>query len=166
MALRRSSTAICRWVPVWEKLTTFSGLKDCCAGVVDMVSLPQHTTPINRRWYMYGDIAGSLLCPINAISHCRLSCCTVLAAWNPCAWGAGFPARFQQGVLNIVAGDRGTWVLNKQSPNRQIWWSSPIRWAGYFHIFLSRRVATADCVQAAKQSAATTKWKNREAAWC
>lgn len=42
----------------------------------------------------------------------------------------GVPAllRVQQGVLNIVVGDRGTWVLNKQSPNRQIWWSSPIRW--------------------------------------
>lgn len=23
-------------------------------------------------------------------------------------------------------GDAGTWVLNKQTPNRQIWWSSPL----------------------------------------
>ncbi|CAM9654178.1 unnamed protein product [Scytosiphon promiscuus] len=42
----------------------------------------------------------------------------------------GFPEDFDcnmsQGVLNIVVGDRGTWVLNKQSPNRQIWWSSPV----------------------------------------
>eukprot|EP00752_Nemacystus_decipiens_P015568 g13891.t1 len=37
-----------------------------------------------------------------------------------------FDCNMSQGVLNIVVGDRGTWVLNKQSPNRQIWWSSPI----------------------------------------
>lgn len=33
----------------------------------------------------------------------------------------------QQGVLNVVMGEHGTWVLNKQTPNRQVWWSSPIR---------------------------------------
>ena len=32
----------------------------------------------------------------------------------------------QQGVLNILMGEHGTWVLNKQTPNRQIWWSSPL----------------------------------------
>ncbi|CAN0379455.1 unnamed protein product [Laminaria digitata] len=37
-----------------------------------------------------------------------------------------FWPRAQQGVLNIIVSDRGTWVINKQSPNRQIWWSSPI----------------------------------------
>ncbi|CAB1102317.1 unnamed protein product [Ectocarpus sp. CCAP 1310/34] len=37
-----------------------------------------------------------------------------------------FDCTMSQGVLNIIVGDRGTWVLNKQSPNRQIWWSSPI----------------------------------------
>ncbi|KAG9414688.1 hypothetical protein AC1031_008093 [Aphanomyces cochlioides] len=31
-----------------------------------------------------------------------------------------------QGVLTINLGEDGTWVLNKQGPNRQIWWSSPI----------------------------------------
>ena len=31
-----------------------------------------------------------------------------------------------QGVLNINLGSVGTWVINKQTPNRQIWWSSPI----------------------------------------
>lgn len=36
-------------------------------------------------------------------------------------------ARLQQGVLNLQLGARGTWVLNKQGPNMQIWWSSPIR---------------------------------------
>ncbi|KAJ0412808.1 hypothetical protein ATCC90586_002438 [Pythium insidiosum] len=31
-----------------------------------------------------------------------------------------------QGVLKIDLGPNGTWVLNRQIPNRQIWWSSPI----------------------------------------
>lgn len=30
------------------------------------------------------------------------------------------------GVLTIRLGPKGTYVLNKQSPNRQIWWSSPL----------------------------------------
>jgi frataxin len=30
------------------------------------------------------------------------------------------------GVLTMSFGSHGTWVLNKQTPNRQIWWSSPI----------------------------------------
>jgi frataxin len=33
---------------------------------------------------------------------------------------------YSQGVLNINLGKMGTWVLNKQSPNMQIWWSSPL----------------------------------------
>ncbi|KAF1334292.1 Frataxin, mitochondrial precursor, partial [Globisporangium splendens] len=33
----------------------------------------------------------------------------------------------QQGVLKIDLGEDGTWVINRQIPNRQIWWSSPIR---------------------------------------
>lgn len=32
----------------------------------------------------------------------------------------------QQGVLTINLAEKGTYVLNKQTPNRQIWWSSPI----------------------------------------
>ena len=32
----------------------------------------------------------------------------------------------QDGVLTAKLGDHGTYVLNKQTPNRQIWWSSPI----------------------------------------
>lgn len=30
------------------------------------------------------------------------------------------------GVLTLSLGKHGTWVINKQTPNRQIWWSSPI----------------------------------------
>ncbi len=31
-----------------------------------------------------------------------------------------------QGVLTLLIGDHGSWVINKQGPNRQIWWSSPL----------------------------------------
>ncbi len=33
---------------------------------------------------------------------------------------------YSQGVLNVSLGSVGTWVINKQTPNRQLWWSSPI----------------------------------------
>lgn len=36
---------------------------------------------------------------------------------------------YSQGVLTLKLGGHGTYVLNKQSPNRQVWWSSPIRCA-------------------------------------
>jgi frataxin len=30
------------------------------------------------------------------------------------------------GVLTLSLPPHGTWVINKQTPNRQLWWSSPI----------------------------------------
>lgn len=30
------------------------------------------------------------------------------------------------GVLTLVLPPHGTWVINKQTPNQQLWWSSPI----------------------------------------
>lgn len=33
----------------------------------------------------------------------------------------------QQGVMTIKLGSLGTYVINKQTPNRQIWMSSPVR---------------------------------------
>ncbi|POM76041.1 Frataxin, mitochondrial precursor [Phytophthora palmivora] len=33
---------------------------------------------------------------------------------------------FSVRVLKIDLGEHGTWVINRQVPNRQIWWSSPI----------------------------------------
>ncbi len=38
----------------------------------------------------------------------------------------GFDASNAMGVLTIKLGAKGTYVLNKQAPNRQIWWSSPV----------------------------------------
>ena len=34
----------------------------------------------------------------------------------------------QSGVLSINMGSKGAYVINKQSPNKQIWWASPIRY--------------------------------------
>ncbi|KAL6762400.1 mitochondrial matrix protein frataxin [Haematococcus lacustris] len=33
---------------------------------------------------------------------------------------------YSQGVLSVKLGKAGTYVLNKQAPNRQIWLSSPV----------------------------------------
>ncbi|KAF5858171.1 Mitochondrial chaperone Frataxin [Aspergillus alliaceus] len=40
--------------------------------------------------------------------------------------GADIEAEYSAGVLNIVLPGVGTYVLNKQPPNKQIWLSSPI----------------------------------------
>lgn len=37
-----------------------------------------------------------------------------------------FEVNYASGVLTLSMPPHGTWVLNKQTPNRQIWWSSPI----------------------------------------
>lgn len=38
----------------------------------------------------------------------------------------GFDIDYGNQVLTVKFGDLGTYVLNKQSPNRQIWMSSPV----------------------------------------
>ena len=38
----------------------------------------------------------------------------------------GFDLSCAMGVLTLRLGGKGTYVLNKQSPNRQLWWSSPV----------------------------------------
>ncbi|KAL2005697.1 hypothetical protein VTN00DRAFT_10190 [Thermoascus crustaceus] len=40
--------------------------------------------------------------------------------------GSDIEAEYSAGVLNIVVPGAGTYVLNKQPPNKQIWLSSPI----------------------------------------
>uniref|UniRef100_A0A7S2RM44 Ferroxidase n=1 Tax=Eucampia antarctica TaxID=49252 RepID=A0A7S2RM44_9STRA len=40
---------------------------------------------------------------------------------------ADFPEiNYAAGVLTMILTPHGAWVMNKQTPNRQIWWSSPI----------------------------------------
>ncbi|KAL2215924.1 Frataxin-like domain-containing protein [Thermoascus aurantiacus ATCC 26904] len=40
--------------------------------------------------------------------------------------GSDIEAEYSAGVLNIIVPSAGTYVLNKQPPNKQIWLSSPI----------------------------------------
>lgn len=40
----------------------------------------------------------------------------------------------QQGIITLNLGAKGTFVINKQTPNRQIWWSSPISGPRRFHL--------------------------------
>jgi frataxin len=39
---------------------------------------------------------------------------------------AEYELTLASGVLTLGLPGHGTWVLNKQTPNRQIWWSSPL----------------------------------------
>lgn len=39
---------------------------------------------------------------------------------------ADFEVTLASGVLTMVFPPHGTWVINKQTPNQQIWWSSPM----------------------------------------
>ena len=45
--------------------------------------------------------------------------------------GIGGDAELQGGILT-VEGENGTWIVNKQSPTRQIWLSSPQSGARHF----------------------------------
>jgi frataxin len=38
----------------------------------------------------------------------------------------GFDLSLAMGVLTLSLGAKGTYVFNKQTPNKQIWWSSPL----------------------------------------
>jgi frataxin-like iron-binding protein CyaY len=48
----------------------------------------------------------------------------------------GADAELGQGVLTLRLGALGTYVLNKQGPNRQLWLSSPVRCAAGWAIFV------------------------------
>lgn len=54
----------------------------------------------------------------------RASCFGSLRA-APYRFGL-LPVVSQQGVLTVRLGELGTYVINKQTPNRQIWMSSPV----------------------------------------
>ena len=57
---------------------------------------------------------------------------SVLVQRRPCSRGDSLrflTVAMQQGVLTVKLGSHGTYVYNKQTPNRQIWLSSPLRCA-------------------------------------
>lgn len=71
-----------------------------------MVPLPDTTT---------------LMCSefIGTNTHICCHCADVLGCVCVCVCA-------QQGVLTVKLGSHGTYVINKQTPNRQIWLSSPL----------------------------------------
>ena len=44
-----------------------------------------------------------------------------------------FDLTYADGVMTVDLGDHGIYVLNKQRPNRQIWWSSPLSGPKRYH---------------------------------
>ena len=38
----------------------------------------------------------------------------------------GFEVNEKDGVFELKLGEKGTYVINKQAPNKQLWWSSPL----------------------------------------
>ena len=44
-----------------------------------------------------------------------------------------YEINLDSGVLSLSLGSRGSYVLNKQVPNRQIWWSSPLSGPMRYH---------------------------------
>ncbi|KAL2614218.1 hypothetical protein R1flu_025910 [Riccia fluitans] len=52
----------------------------------------------------------------------------------------GFDSDYSSGVLTIRLGKLGTYVINKQTPNRQIWLSSPVSGPGRYDWVESEKV--------------------------
>ncbi|CDR35735.1 RHTO0S01e05974g1_1 [Rhodotorula toruloides] len=52
----------------------------------------------------------------------------------------GSDVEYSSGVLTVKLGDRGTYVINKQPPNKQIWLSSPISGPKRYDYDLDHRV--------------------------
>jgi frataxin len=52
--------------------------------------------------------------------------------------GGEFDVVSSMGVLSIKLGRHGTWVLNRQAPNLQIWWSSPLSGPKRFYYNMRR----------------------------
>ena len=66
---------------------------------------------------------------VRAHTACWAPSSTVLRCFaQPGAEACAPRCAAQQGVLTVaLGGDKGTFVVNKQTPNRQIWLSSPVR---------------------------------------
>ena len=50
----------------------------------------------------------------------------------------------QDGVLTLALGDKGTYVMNKQAPNKQIWSSSPVSGPVRYDWFQGQWVSSRD----------------------
>lgn len=68
---------------------------------------------------------------------------------------------YSMGVMNIkLGGSLGTWVLNKQTPNRQIWWSSPLSGPRRYEL-MDESQATIDAMKAGdmEEIALVNQWQ-------
>uniref|UniRef100_A0A0W0FY10 Ferroxidase n=1 Tax=Moniliophthora roreri TaxID=221103 RepID=A0A0W0FY10_MONRR len=54
------------------------------------------------------------------------------------AGNSNYEVEYHSGVLTLKLGDEGTYVINKQPPNKQIWLSSPVRHVPFHSIMLKR----------------------------
>jgi len=73
------------------------------------------------------------------------------------------------GVLTLTLPPHGTWVLNKQTPNRQIWWSSPLsgprryEWEdGSKQWVYTRYVDELSTEKVSSQSAVESEWEGKK----
>lgn len=66
---------------------------------------------------------------------------------------------YSQGVMAIKLGPpHGTWVINKQTPNRQIWWSSPI--SGPMRYELPDDIDVQEAIDEEDPVVLVSRWKN------
>jgi hypothetical protein len=66
---------------------------------------------------------------VGSNSQWSIACLTIIyLSYIGLLMHPSFPLTFQNQVLTLRLGDLGTYVVNKQAPNRQIWLSSPVRY--------------------------------------
>lgn len=69
------------------------------------------------------------------------------------------PVPVQSGVLTLKLGSKGTYVINKQPPNKQIWLSSPFRCASLPLLVHEVPLTEASSLRAADRSGMTMRRK-------
>jgi frataxin len=67
---------------------------------------------------------------VSMLENTRLPCLLALAV-SVAEPLTHHPLLLQSGVLTLNLGTHGTYVINKQPPNKQIWLSSPVRWVDF-----------------------------------
>ncbi|KAG0567978.1 hypothetical protein M758_7G173700 [Ceratodon purpureus] len=115
--------AIARWVSSGELLRGFSGGVGCRDG---------STGGVNLRFLSSGNgeaESGALVSEkvFHSVANDTLDMLQEkIEAYGEDLDVDGFDLDYSDGVMTIRLGDLGTYVLNKQTPNRQLWLSSPV----------------------------------------
>ncbi|KAI8334446.1 hypothetical protein BC941DRAFT_433019 [Chlamydoabsidia padenii] len=82
-----------------------------------------HTSPITRITYQHSDLTDDTYHRISDKTFNQMV--DVLEAIGDETELEGFDLEYSQGVMTLKLGEHGTYVINKQPPNKQIWLSSP-----------------------------------------